>query len=267
MISGYFIFTHSRSQSQQNNSKHLKEIDTWLAVLTIGTAPYQVADLHKDALDATCWDAAYNASTTTLVKIIKLQCQVIKRQHTEHILDDQLPGHLKTHSPTYSKSHSEHSTPSNGSNTSNDDNNSPESGPAGASHQIQPKPHLITRAMATPVLAKNSGGPQISTCPLTVYVPIPYGIRKTWLIFIDNWDLRILLTTFHAYFLFYLFIFSFWGDQCIIFWCSTYLRLICICHFPGSVQNECSGAQRSRSGRLSGGLPRLVVRWFTLMCC
>lgn len=120
-----------------------------------------------------------NASTTTLVNIIKLQYQVIKGQHTEHILDDQLHGHLMTHSPTYSKYHSEHSTPSNCPNTSNDDNHSPESGPAGAGHQIQPKPHLITRAMATPVLAENSGGPQISTCPLTVYVPIPYGIRKT----------------------------------------------------------------------------------------
>ena len=84
LISCYFIFTHSRSQSQQNNGKHLKKFDTWLAVLTIGAAPHQVADLHKDALDATCWDAAHNASTTTLVNIIKLQYQVIKRQHTEH---------------------------------------------------------------------------------------------------------------------------------------------------------------------------------------
>ena len=82
-------------QSSQVHSEHLKDINTWLAMLAIDATPHFVADLHKDVLEATCQDAACNMSTATLVNIVKLQSQVIKRQYTQHILDDQLYGHLK----------------------------------------------------------------------------------------------------------------------------------------------------------------------------
>ena len=82
-------------QSSQVHSEHLKDINTWLAMLAIDATPHCVADLHKDVLEATCQDAACNMSTATLVNIVKLQSQVIKRQYTQHILDDQLYGHLK----------------------------------------------------------------------------------------------------------------------------------------------------------------------------
>ena len=64
-------------------------------MLAIDATPHHVVDLRKDVLEATRRDAACNMSTATLVNIVKLQSQVIKRQHTQHILDDQLHGHLK----------------------------------------------------------------------------------------------------------------------------------------------------------------------------
>ena len=64
-------------------------------MLAIDATPRCVADLRKDVLEATRWDAAHNMSTATLVNIVKLQSQVIERQYTQHILDDQLHGHLK----------------------------------------------------------------------------------------------------------------------------------------------------------------------------
>ena len=82
-------------QSSQVHTERLKDINTWLAMLAIDATPRRVANLCKDVLEATCWDAAHNMSTATLVNIVKLQSQVIKRQHTQHILDDQLHGHLK----------------------------------------------------------------------------------------------------------------------------------------------------------------------------
>ena len=83
-------------QSCQIHTEHLKKIDTWLAALTIDATPHCVADLHKDALDATQRDAAHDASTVTLVNVIKVQYQVIERQHARHILDNQHHSHLKT---------------------------------------------------------------------------------------------------------------------------------------------------------------------------
>ena len=47
-------------------------------------------------MDATRWDAACDASTATLVNVIKVQNQVIERQHARHILNNQLHSHLKT---------------------------------------------------------------------------------------------------------------------------------------------------------------------------
>ena len=82
-------------QSSQVHTKRLKDINTRLAMLAIDATPHHVANLRKDVLEATCWDAAHDMSTATLVNIVKLQSQVIKRQHTQHILDDQLHGHLK----------------------------------------------------------------------------------------------------------------------------------------------------------------------------
>ena len=83
-------------QSHQIHTECLKKIDTWLAALTIDATPHCVADLRKDALDATRQDAACDASTATLVNVIKVQNQVIERQHAHHILDNQLHSHLKT---------------------------------------------------------------------------------------------------------------------------------------------------------------------------
>ena len=82
-------------QSSQVHSKRLKDINTWLAMLAIDATPHCVADLRKDVLEATHRDAARDMSTATLVNIVKLQSQVIERQHAQHILDDQLHGHLK----------------------------------------------------------------------------------------------------------------------------------------------------------------------------
>ena len=82
-------------QSSQVHGKRLKDINTWLAMLAIYATPHCVANLHKDVLKATHQDAAHDISTATLVNIVKLQSQVIERQHTQHILDDQLHGHLK----------------------------------------------------------------------------------------------------------------------------------------------------------------------------
>ena len=83
-------------QSSQVHGEHLKDINTWLAMLTIDATPHHVANLCKDVLKATRHDAAHNMTMATLVNIAKLQSQVIKRQHTQHILDDQLHGHLET---------------------------------------------------------------------------------------------------------------------------------------------------------------------------
>ena len=78
-----------------------------------------------------------------------------------------------------SSTHSEHSTPSNGSGGSDDNEHSSQGGPAGAGHQVRPKPHPIARGMATSVLVEGSGAPEVSTRPRrTVRVPIPYGTRK-----------------------------------------------------------------------------------------
>ena len=78
-----------------------------------------------------------------------------------------------------SSTHSEHSTPSNSSGGSDNDDHGSQGGLAGAGHQVQPKPHPITRGMATSVLAEGSGGPEVSTHPRhTVHVPIPYRTRK-----------------------------------------------------------------------------------------
>ena len=82
-------------QSSQVHSEHLKDINTQLAMLAIDATPCCIADLRKDVLEATRRDAACDMSTATLVNIVKLQSQVIKRQHAQHILDDQLHGHLK----------------------------------------------------------------------------------------------------------------------------------------------------------------------------
>ena len=54
-------------------------------MLAIVATPCHVANLCKDLLEATCWDAAHNMSTATLVNIVKLQSQLIERQHTQHI--------------------------------------------------------------------------------------------------------------------------------------------------------------------------------------
>ena len=79
----------------------------------------------------------------------------------------------------HSSTHSEHSTPSNSSGGSDNDDHGSQGGLAGAGHQVQPKPHPITRGMATSVLAEGSGGPEVSTHPChTVHVPIPYRTRK-----------------------------------------------------------------------------------------
>ena len=82
-------------QSSQVYGEHLKDINTQLAMLAIDATPCCIADLHKDVLEATHQDAAHDMSTATLVNIVKLQSQVIERQHAQHILDDQLHGHLK----------------------------------------------------------------------------------------------------------------------------------------------------------------------------
>ena len=78
-----------------------------------------------------------------------------------------------------SSTHSEHSTPSNGSGGSDNGDHGSQGDPAGAGHQVQPKPRPIARGVATSVLAEGSGGPEVSTCPrCTICVPIPYGTRK-----------------------------------------------------------------------------------------
>ena len=78
-----------------------------------------------------------------------------------------------------SSTHSEHSTPSNSSGGSDNGDHGSQGDPAGAGHQVRPKPRLITRGVATSVLAEGSGGPEVSTHPCcTVRVPIPYRTRK-----------------------------------------------------------------------------------------
>ena len=91
--------SHSSTPGPQSSQVHgecLKDINTQLAMLAIDATPRRVADLCKDVLKATHRDAARDMSTATLVNIVKLQSQVIERQHAQHILDDQLHGHLKT---------------------------------------------------------------------------------------------------------------------------------------------------------------------------
>lgn len=60
---------------------HMDDIDTCLAALTLDVTPQHVAALCREVLGVTHQDAARNQSTTALVNIIKLQNQVIKRQH------------------------------------------------------------------------------------------------------------------------------------------------------------------------------------------
>ena len=74
----------------------LRGIDTCLVALSLDATPCCVADLHKETVEATHCDAAHDASTATLVNIIKLQTQIIKRQNAQHIMDTQLHNHLKT---------------------------------------------------------------------------------------------------------------------------------------------------------------------------
>ena len=84
-----------------------------------------------------------------------------------------------SHTQIPSSTHSKHSTPSNGSGGSDNGDHGSQDDPAGAGHQVQPKPHPIARGVATSVLAEGSGGPEGSTRPChTVHVPIPYRTRK-----------------------------------------------------------------------------------------
>ena len=71
-------------------------IDSPLATLTLDATPCCVAALHREAIDTTCWDATCHESAATLVNIIKLQNQVIKRQNAWHVLDQQDHTYLKT---------------------------------------------------------------------------------------------------------------------------------------------------------------------------
>ena len=82
-------------QSHHIHAEHLRGIDTCLAAITLDATPHCAADLQKEAIDATCCDAARDASTATLVNIIKLQTQVIERQNVQNIMDMQLHNHLK----------------------------------------------------------------------------------------------------------------------------------------------------------------------------
>ena len=68
----------------------MRSIDAHLAT------PHCVAALCRETIDATHRDAARDGSAVTLVNIIKLQNQVIERQNTWQILDQQVHTHLKT---------------------------------------------------------------------------------------------------------------------------------------------------------------------------
>ena len=55
-----------------------------------------MAALRREVLDVTHWDAAQDRSTVALVDLIKVQNSVIERQNAQHILDQQVHGHLRT---------------------------------------------------------------------------------------------------------------------------------------------------------------------------
>ena len=78
------------SQTHHTHAEHMRSIDAHLAT------PHCVAALCRETIDATHRDAAHDGSAVTLVNIIKLQNQVIERQNTWHILDQQVHTHLKT---------------------------------------------------------------------------------------------------------------------------------------------------------------------------
>ena len=76
--------SHSSTPDSQNHHTHaecMRSIDAHLTTLTLDATPHHVAALHREAIDATCWDAACDRSTATLVNIIELQNQVIERQN------------------------------------------------------------------------------------------------------------------------------------------------------------------------------------------
>ena len=52
-------------QSSQVHGKCLKDINTQLAMLAFDATPCCVADLCKDVLEATCWDAAHDMCYTS----------------------------------------------------------------------------------------------------------------------------------------------------------------------------------------------------------
>ena len=83
------------SQSSHTHAEHLRGINTWLALLTLDATPCCIAALCKEAINTTRHDAAHDGSTATLVNIIQLRNQVIKKQNTQQILDKQLHDHLK----------------------------------------------------------------------------------------------------------------------------------------------------------------------------
>ena len=55
-----------------------------------------MAALRREVLDVTCQDAAQDQSTAALVDLIKVQNLVIERQNAQHILNQQVHGHLRT---------------------------------------------------------------------------------------------------------------------------------------------------------------------------
>ena len=91
--------SHSSTLGPQSHHIHaecLRDIDTHLAALNLDATHCHVANLHKEAIDATCCDAGYDTSTAALVNTIKLQTQVIEKQNAQHVMDTQLHNHLKT---------------------------------------------------------------------------------------------------------------------------------------------------------------------------
>ena len=87
---------HSEFTALPRSCECLDDIDTRLAALTIDATPRHVAALHREVLDVTCRDAARDRSTAALVDLIKVQNSVIERQNAQHILDQQVHGHLRT---------------------------------------------------------------------------------------------------------------------------------------------------------------------------
>lgn len=84
------------SWSRHTHAERMRSIDARLTTLTLDPTPRHVAALCREAIDATCQDAACDGTAATLVNIIKLQNKVIERQNAQHVLDQQVYTHLKT---------------------------------------------------------------------------------------------------------------------------------------------------------------------------